>query len=93
MTDLRQPQAPETQAPSLPSVARESHTDGSTVPVEMQTTVRVRKDLRDKLKKIAVVTDVTIFDLVNELISDHIQRFESALGESVDEMGRKSRRS
>lgn len=56
-------------------------------PVEDQTTVRVPRSLRNKLKKIAALESVSVFELVAEVLQAHVDTYERALGTDVNTLG------
>lgn len=49
-------------------------------PTEEQTTVRVSKQVQEKLKLISAIDGRTQFDIVDGVLRDYIRRFEQAIG-------------
>lgn len=52
----------------------------SNVPVEEQTTIRVRKEVQELLRIIAALEGKTIFSVTDTVLGDYIRRYEAASG-------------
>lgn len=50
------------------------------VPVDEQTTIRIRKGLREQLKMISALDGKTIFSITDSVLGDYVQRYEFAIG-------------
>lgn len=53
------------------------------VPVEEQTTLRVAKELHEKLKLIAAFEGRTMMAIISSVLGDYCKRYESATGRSL----------
>lgn len=72
------------QKTKTPTQASESvSVDTAVIPVEEQTTLRVSKELHEKLSLISAFEDRTIISITQAVLGDYCRRYESATGRSL----------
>ncbi len=65
----------------LPTAATDI--DSIVIPIEDQTTVRVSKELHDKLVLISVLEKRTLISIMQSVLGDYCRRYESATGRTL----------